>query len=160
MTRLRTNFGGISNRKLKDQLNSGFMKDHYDRIKAELRENGAVIYDLMVPETHYLPFIIQPNEHIKGAVYGRSKAGRGVMVATDRRVLFVDKQPLHLYCDEIPPDTVSCVTRTHHGPVGTVTLCTPEGGRTIRTLNQKNAANFVNYVSSRYCPKTKKPKRR
>lgn len=126
------------------------------RIKAELRVHGAVAYDLWVPETHYLPRIIHDDEHIMGTVYGRYKGGRGVLVATNQRVLFLDRKPGWLRCDEITFAVIGGVTRTRIGPVGNVVLHTRLGDYALRTFNQKNAENFVDYIESQ-CLQTQSP---
>lgn len=118
------------------------------RVKAELRVHGAVAYDLWLPETHYLPHVIHEDEHIMGTVYGRYKGGRGVLVATDQRVLFLDKKPGWMRCDEITFAVIGGITRTKIGPVGNVTLHTRLGDYKLRTFNQKNAENFVDYIET------------
>lgn len=119
------------------------------RVKAELRVNGAVAYDLWLPETYYLPHIIHDDEHIMGTVYGRYKGGRGVLIATTERILFLDKKPGWLRCDEVTFPMIHGVTRTRIGPIGNVTLHTKQGDYALRTFNQKNAENFVGYVELR-----------
>lgn len=116
------------------------------RIRKELKAAGAVAYDLHLPETQYLPNLLHPDEHIKGSVYGKYKAGRGALIATDQRVLFVDKKPLFLHYDELSFLVIGGVTFTKSGFVGRVTLHTRLGDYSLRTLNLKNAANFVNYI--------------
>jgi hypothetical protein len=132
------------------QLTGNALKSHTARINAELRAGGAVAYNMWLPETHYLPHIIRDDEHIMGTVYGRYKDGRGVLVATDQRIIFLDKKPLFMHNDDIAYDIVSGLTRTRIGPIGTVTLRTREGSYKIRTFNQKNAKNFVEHIETKY----------
>jgi hypothetical protein len=134
-------------------------KSHVERINKELRAAGAVAYNMWLPETHYLPHLIKQNEHIKGTVYGRYKDGRGVLIATDQRILFLDKKPLFMHRDDITFNIVSGISRTRIGIIGTVTLRTREGNYTIRTFNQKNAKNFVDYVTSEYLKEEGKERR-
>lgn len=131
------------------QLTSSFLKPHAERINQELRDAGAVKYDLMLPETRYLPFVIHTDEHIGGSVYGRYENGRGALIATDKRVLFLDKKPMFSRCDEIDYGVVGGVTRTGIGPKGFVTLHTRLGDYKIRTFNTQNAINFVNYIETK-----------
>ncbi len=125
-------------------------KAHANRVNRELRAAGAVAYNMWLPETHYLPHLIREDEHIEGTVYGRYSDGRGVLVATNQRILFLDKKPLFMHRDDITFNIVSGISRTRVGPIGTVTLRTREGNYKIRTFNQKNAKNFVDYVTTRY----------
>jgi hypothetical protein len=122
------------------------------RVKSELKNNGVVAYDLWLPETHYLPNIIHDGEHIMGSVYGRysnGAVGRGVLVATDQRVLFLDKKPGYLHCDELTYMIVGGVTHNKVGPIGYVILHTRLGDYKLRTFNQNNADHFVDYIEAR-----------
>lgn len=117
-----------------------------ERIYAELRVAGANRYDMKLPETHYLPTVIRPDEHVMVAVYGKYDIGRGALVATDRRILFIDKKPLFVQCDEIGFGVVGGVTQTRVGLSGIVTLHTRLGDYKLRTFNHKSANNFVSYI--------------
>ncbi len=71
------------------------MKDqiHTNRIKQELKDAGLTSYGLLNSESRYLPQLIHEDEHIGGVVYGKHKNGLAMLVATDRRVIFLDKKP-------------------------------------------------------------------
>lgn len=156
MTQLLTQFDNLPLAQIHHvRHHSSFVKMQQDEINEVLRELGAVAYDLWLPETHALPFIIHPNEKINGIVYGKYKhggaepsAGRGALVATDSRILLVDKKPLFLKCDELSYSVVSGVTYTKVGPGGTVTLHTRAGDIEIRTLNQHCAHRFVESIEA------------
>lgn len=128
------------------RLTSGFLKAHLEKIKVELKIAGADKYDLALPETNYLASVIHPDENILGSVYGKYTNGRGALFITDQRILFIDKKPMFVDCREISFDVISGISRTNIGPIGTVTLYTKLGELKLRTLNQKNAINFVNSV--------------
>lgn len=130
-------------------LQSTAPKTALNRIKQELRQKGAVAYDLRVPEVKYLPSILRPDEHIMGSVFGKHDQGRGVLIATDQRVLFVDKKPLFLHVDEVTYALVGGVTFTKSLLSGYVTLHTRVGDYKLRTFNFKNAANFVDFIEAR-----------
>lgn len=133
---------------IKDMPKHGFIQSHAERIRDELREVGATFVDLLLPETRSLPFIIHTDEHIRGAVYGRSKDGIGILVATDRRIIFLDKKLLFMKFDEITYDVVSGISMGFAGLFGTLTLHTRIGDFTLKTLNQKCASNFVEYIET------------
>lgn len=117
-----------------------------------LRLLGADQYDLLLPETHSLPHLMKPGETPLGIVYGRywlggkRARGRGLLVATDKRILFLDKKPLYLYYDEVTYDVVSGVMYGHAGPASSVTLNTRNGDIRIRTFNGACARQFVRAV--------------
>jgi hypothetical protein len=133
----------------------GFFKEHYEQIERQLRSLGAVRYDLSVPETHVLPLIIHLDEQIEGVVYGRYHQdqiaedqiiGRGVLVATDQRILLIDHKPMFMKCDEISYSVVSGVSYGKVGFIGTVVLHTRLGDISVRTFNQRCARSFVEAV--------------
>ena len=118
-------------------------------VQSELRKRGAVAYNMWLPETHFLPRLLHKDEHIMGSVYGKYKGGRGVLVATDQRVLFLDKKPLFMHVDELTYMIIGGITFTKTLIIGYVTVHSRLGDYTLRTFNQKNAANFVDYIETR-----------
>jgi len=118
-------------------------------VKEELRQRGAAAYDLWLPETNYLPHLLHPDEHIMGSVYGKYKDGRGVLIATDQRILFIDKKPLFMHVDELSFMIIGGVTFSQAAFMGYVTLHTRLGDYKLRTFNFKNAANFVDYIETK-----------
>jgi len=121
-------------------------KDFLEHIKDELRQRGAVAYNMWLPETKYLPHILHKDEHIMGSVYGKYKDGRGVLIATDQRVLVLNKKPGFMHCDELTFMIIGGVTFTRGPLFGYVILHTRLGDFSFRTFNMKNAANFVDYI--------------
>lgn len=127
-----------------------FIRPHAARIRAELKQKGALPYDLILPETYYLPTVIHHDEHIMGSVYGRydkdGAIGRGALVATNQRVIFLDKKPLFVHYDEITFKVIGSISYTRTAIVGYVTLHTRLGDFQLRTFNHKNAYNFVKFI--------------
>ncbi len=122
---------------------------HKERIKRELRALGVTKHALRRGGGRYLPSMIHPDEHIGGVVYGRRDSSFVVLVATDRRIIFLDKQPLFINEDEITYFVVSGVSYSHAGIGSTITLHTRIKDYPIRTLNQKCATGFMRYVEQR-----------
>ena len=136
------------------QKGGAVSREALNHVKAELRQRGAVAYDMWLPETHYLPQIIHSDEHIMGSVYGRfnrgfNNKGRGVLIATDQRVLFLDKKLMFMHCDEITFMIIGSITYTRSPIMAYVTLHTRLGDYQLRTFNLKNAANFVDYIETK-----------
>ncbi len=119
-----------------------------------LQDVGADRYDLMLPESHYLPRLLKVDEQLLGAVYGKYKLvqlalnSRGLLVITDRRMILIDKKPLFLKYDDISFDGVSGITYGQAGLGETVTLNTHFGDISFRTFNAKCANNFVKAVEA------------
>lgn len=134
------------------QISSGLFKSRILEVDNRLVELGAVAYNMRLPETRVLPFIVHPDEIIEGVVYGRyhkiakDEVGRGMMVATNKRVMLIDKKPFFLQFDEITYRVISAVTHSRVGPVGTIVVHTRMGDVCIRTFNQNCAQMFVEAI--------------
>lgn len=131
------------------RMQHGYSHQHADRIRQELKAAGAVLYDLWLPESKSLPFMIDEDEHIKGVVYGHYADGTGALVATDKRVIFIDKKFLFVKFDDITFDVISAVSHNYVGPYGTVTLHTRVGDYKLRTFNLRAANKFCGYINKR-----------
>ncbi len=128
---------------------------HTMRVKAELRKVGITAYSINKFTPRYLPKVIHDNEHIMAAVYGRYNKEEtpfgfgGMLVATDRRVIFVDHKPGYTTLDELTYDVVSGVQATRAGLFRSITLYTKLGEFTVRFANTKSVKNFEHYVEKR-----------
>lgn len=122
---------------------------HAKRISEDLRRLGVTRYGLHRLASRYLPNVIHLDEQLGGVVYGRQEIGSVMLVATDRRVIFIDKKPLFINEDEIRYGVVSGVSFSHAGFGTTVTLHTRIRDYRIHTFNQKCAMRFVEYIEAR-----------
>jgi hypothetical protein len=149
----------------KEHMLHGFLQMRWQEIERNVRNIGADSYDILLPETHVLATITNSDEHILGIVYGRYKEsnddliGRGALVATDRRVILVNRKPFYINCNEIKYDVVSGVSYARVGFMGTVTLHTRMGDIHLRTFNQNCAKHFIQAMEGRIfskgtCPET------
>ena len=124
--------------------------EHEQRIQQELKAAGVTRYGMMKFAIKYLPNIIHDNEHIGGVVYGRYSSGasslnEGTLVATDKRLMFLDHKPGFTSLDEVTYDVVSGVMNTSAGFSG-VTLHTRMGDYVVRFANRKCADIFTEFV--------------
>ncbi len=124
-------------------------KEHAKRVKNELIKAGVTGYGLIKAESRYLPQIIHETEHIGGAVYGQFGVGSAMLVATNHRVIFLDRKPLFTTNDELTYDVVSGVKLNQSGLFNTVVLHTRIADYTLRYVNLKCAQHFVRYIESR-----------
>lgn len=125
---------------------------HEQRIKQELKAVGVTWFGIWKFASRYLPNIIHKGEHIGGAAYGRYPAGtgllaftEGMLIATDRRVIFLDRKPGYTGFDELTYDVISGVKLTSAG-FSAITLHTRLGDYMIRFVNTKAARNFVRFI--------------
>lgn len=131
-------------------------KDQAERINQELQRVGVSKLTLHKFTTHYLPRVIHPDEHIHAAVYGRHKETEGVfgfiegaLIATDKRVLFVNHQPGYTTMDEVGYDKVSGVNLSRAGFYASVTLFTKIANYTLSFASPKSAKKFTDYIENR-----------
>lgn len=140
-------------RKKRGELTKGFLRPQAREIRRKLLSLGANAYDLWLPETRELPFVIHPDEKITGIVYGRyldneKVVGRGALVATDHRVILFDRKPLYLRSDEIEYRVISAVSYNQGLVPSYVTLHTRLGDFHLRTFNRRCAHKFVEAIEA------------
>ena len=122
---------------------------HYKRVIQDLRNLGATPRATLSLAGRYLPSIIHPHEQLRGVVYGRCKGIFSMLVATDRRILFLEKKPLFTDEDEISYYMVGGVSYSKAGIGATVTLHTRIKDFVIKTLNEHCVDGFVRYIEAR-----------
>lgn len=123
---------------------------HKARIWSELKRLGMSRWGYYKLETQYLPQLIHEDEPIEAIVYGHNDAGSAMLVATDRRVVFLDRKPLFTKADEVTYDVVAGVTYGQVGHRATVVLHTRIGDFRIHTMNIRCAEHFRDHVET-YC---------
>jgi len=134
------------------------MRDHVERVKRELSDAGVSWYGLLRAESRYLPQVIHADEHVKAAVYGRTKDGSAMIVATDRRMLFIDKKPMITISDEISYEVLSGVGISQENTLTAgITIFTRMGNYTVRFANTKSVMKLKKYLESHRLEGAPKP---
>lgn len=123
---------------------------HVNRIRQELKDVGMTAYGFMKLETDHLPDIIHLDEHIKGVVYGRLEESMDsvMLVATDKRILFVDCKPFYKNSDEITYEVVAGIKYSTVGPFAGIVLHTRVKDFALRFVNVVCAETFTKYIES------------
>lgn len=119
------------------------------RVWRELRQQGMSTVAIRTEEGRYLPHIIHADEHVAGVAYGWSRGNFVLLVATDRRVIYLDKKPLFIDQDEVTYNVVSGVNFGTVGLGATVVLHTRVKDYRLFTLNVAAARKFVDYIEAR-----------
>ncbi len=126
------------------------------RIGRELDEVGVTMYGRAKFACRLLPQIIHDNEHIGGAVYGRYSTGdnllkwnEGMLIATNKRIIFLDHKPGFEALDELTYDVVSGMQKVYAWPFTSFTLHTRICNYSLRYVNQKCVDAFMHYVENR-----------
>ena len=125
-----------------------FDENHETRIKQELIAAGMSNYGLVKGETRHLPSVIHEDEHIGGVIYGRSEGGGGMLVATNKRLLYLDHKLFFRRTDEISYDVISGVSYNKQGDYAAITVHTKLGDFTLRYVNIRSGSHFVHYMEN------------
>ncbi len=123
--------------------------EHIARVKRELQAAGATKWGMLKLESRYLPKILHDGESIGGMVYGRYGKGSAMLIATDRRVVFLDRSPGYTIADELTYDVVSGISLNSRWPYAGVTLHTRLGDFGLTFVNIKAAERFVRFIEDR-----------
>lgn len=124
--------------------------------KEQLKAVGVTNYGMKKFAIKYLSNIIRDDETIKGVVYGRYHEGsgfltleEGTLIATDRRVIFLDHKPGFSNFEEITYDMVGGVRHQRFASFNTIVLHTRMGDFTVAYTNPKCSKIFTEYIESR-----------
>ena len=120
-----------------------------DRVIAELRALGMRPWGLWRFDVRYLPNIIHEQEHIKAVSYGTNSGGSGMLVATDRRVIYLSKKPMFIKADELTYDIIGGITYGDVGVQATIILHSRIGDFKLTTFNLRLAQGFRDYIEER-----------
>lgn len=125
-----------------------FDENHSARIRKELENIGMSKYGFLKAETRHLPSIVHEDEHIGAAIYGRSEGAGGMLVATNKRLLYLDHKLFFKKTEEISYDVVSGVSYNKQGEYAAITVHTRLGDFTLRYVSVRTANHFVHYVEN------------
>ncbi len=100
-------------------------------------------------ERRELPRIMFEGEQINHLINGRWSGGFATLVATDQRVLLIDKKPLYLTLEDIRYDMISDVMFNNRLINATLLLGTLNKTITFMSFNQHKLREFTNFVQQR-----------
>lgn len=129
---------------------------HRARCMQELKEVGVTSLGLWSLESRYLPRALHANEHIAAVIYGYTEADFIMIVATGRRIIYLDKQPLNIIEREIHYAEITGLECDPSGFGVLVTLQTKSQDYTIRALNPACVERFVRYIQHRLAETNKR----
>src|SRR3954453_352022 len=97
---------------------------HISVIEARLSKLGFKASLWFKPEIRELQHILMDNEQIVGAVAGRYFGGFALLVATDRRILLIDKKLPYISVEDIRYDMISEIDYSSQLFDATITIFT------------------------------------
>ncbi len=99
--------------------------------------------------SRHLPQVIEEDEHIKGVVYGHCGMGLAMLVATDRRVIYLERRPFFTSMDDISYDVVAGIKVIDAGIFPSAELHTRMGNYTLTYVNPRCATRFEKYIEAK-----------
>lgn len=122
---------------------------HQQRIKKELADAGMTSYGQLKMSSRHLPKIIEEDEHIEGVVYGWRGGGLAMLVATNERIIYIERRPFFAAVDDLSYDIVAGVRVIDTGVFPSVNLHTRMGDYALTYVNPRCAHQFTRYIDSR-----------
>ena len=126
-----------------------------EQLRDILHSLGAYKYETHFPEVTLLANLLQEGETIKGIVFGRYKHfleglnGRGALIATNYRIVLIDRKPAYMRYEELPYSIIAGVEDGSSGAIAQVTLKTRIGDIVMKSWNRKSIDKFVHSVETR-----------
>jgi hypothetical protein len=118
-------------------------------IDAQLAKVGMKNRFFGRPEVRELCHILAPGEVIQHAVSGQYEGGFGLVLATDRRILLIDKKPWFLTMEDIRYDMVSEVDFYGRLLDSTVIIVTINKNLTFKSWHKDKLRDLVRYIQHR-----------
>lgn len=124
--------------------------DHHERVVQELKQAGVRPIELHRHMFKLVPGAIRSDEHIEAVVYGlNEKHWHAVLIATDRRVVYIEADLMFSTADEFPYDIVHGVEQIHTPVRVGIKLKTKAGSYPLSYVNKDCAARFVACIEDR-----------
>lgn len=129
---------------------------HRARVMQELKEVGVASLGLWSLESRYLPRTLHADEHIAAVIYGYREADFMMLIATGRRIIYLDKQPLDIIEQEIHYNDITGLDCDPSGFGVCITLHTKSQDYVIQALNPNCTKRFVRYIEHRLIENNKR----
>lgn len=120
-----------------------------DEVQEQLKGLDTASTVLARNEIKELPSILWEREDIKGAIQGFYNSRIGLLVATDRRLVFVDKGFVSLKVEDFPYDKISSIQYQTGWLFGEITIFTSGNRADIKQLAKDQTRNFAETVRNR-----------
>lgn len=107
-------------------------------------------------EIKELPGILSENENIDNIIQGTYNNGEGILISTDRRLIFIDKGLIYgLKVEDFPLDKITTIQYEKGLMLGKVKIHTSNNAATIDNVKKGSAQKFAEFVRNKLSePKT------
>jgi len=121
----------------------------YESILQQLDQMGVRPGFIFTGEVRALPRILLPDEVIQMFMSGRYDAGPAILVATNKRLILVDKKPLNLTVEDIPYDMISEVQYSVQAFNAYITVHSISKTVNMMSFRQSMLRRFAGFVQAR-----------
>lgn len=123
-------------------------KIRLDEIKHQIQElklSDAPNF-LVRKEINELPAILASAEKVDNLAQGIYNNQQGILVSTDRRLIFIDKGLSHLKVEDFPLDKISSIQYETGLVFGSITIHTSGNAAKIMNIGSASARSFAEFV--------------
>lgn len=121
-----------------------------EQIKEQIKNIDGVSKLLGRKEIKQLPTILWENELIEKLVQGTYNNGTGILVATNKRLVFVDKGTFFgLRVEDFPYDKITSIQYKTGLLLGKITIFASGNRAEIINVDKQQTRNFSDYVRAR-----------
>ena len=121
----------------------------YESVLSQLNSLGIRHGRVFQGEVKALARLLLPDEQIEQFMTGRYDAGPAILVATNRRLLLVDKKPFNLTIEDIPYDMVSEVEYSMQAFNATIAVHSISKTINMMSFRQTLLRRFAGFVQAR-----------
>jgi hypothetical protein len=121
-----------------------------EEIKSQLSHLDGVSKLLGRKEIKELPNILWEDERLEKLVQGFYVKGNGILVATNKRLIFIDKGLIYgLRVEDFPYDKISSIQYSTGMLLGKITIFTSGNKADIDQIDKNQVKQFAEYVRAR-----------
>jgi len=121
-----------------------------NEIKNQIKNLDGVSKFLGMKEIKELPNILWEDEKVEKLVQGIYENANGILVATNKRLIFIDKSLLgKLRVEDFPYDKISSIQYQAGWIYGNITIYSSGNKAKIGNIDKKQTGNFAEYIRAR-----------
>lgn len=139
----------IDTKELENDNLSLNLEGHKERIRRELRDLGVSWWGMLYGECRYLHTIVRDKESVEAVTYGRHAGNRALLVATNQRLIYIDKKPLYTHIDEITYEVIGGVSFSQGIIYGELVLHSNVDDYHLKVFNKKCGLWMRKYIEQR-----------
>jgi hypothetical protein len=118
-------------------------------IKGQMRRVGSRCFFFGRAEAKELKNVLQPDESIIQCAYGYYHGGSGLLVATNKRLLLLDKRPFYLNLESLPYDQLKTIDFMQKMLQGTLYIESGLKKMLFRSISDARLKKICNYTKEK-----------